>query len=299
MNRIGSTTTPGIAQAALTALGQATILEGQWPELFPIARSIYLRFHHSLQPETRTPKSLVGLVADSHPLGGIVANLKNDFKPPFQELQQRFLPLTRCTQSLRRLVLRRLAASNTVISHEDLATGFINLLTESRAEQNVLLSATPDDQGTTLLHWAVRKGMHPVVKFLVDEMKFDLNVVDALLNTPLHYAVWIGDRLVTQFLIRRGASRTRKNIFGQLPVHLIYNVSSTNLKLLIERLTSGDLSEDEKGLGEHRMGIGRESTTITLLLQAIAFRRPDLVQHRGQLACLPTSHAVRRIQPQA
>lgn len=277
MDRLGSTTATDISGKALSALSRAVVLESKW-SLYPLGSSIYHRFYHALQ----------GKVASSHRLKGMTLDFEHGVSSRPEdapsELQGRFLPLADCEASLHRL-LARASNSKAEISKEDFIPALVRLASKRTWRKNPLVTETLDDQGTTALHYAVRARLLPVVKCLVEEMSFDIHVVDSLLNTPLHYAVWVGDRAMVEFLVHHGASPLKKNFLGQLPVHLVYNVPPADLESVMLCLCKSSTVYCDAmkslvlvGFGTHGVDTSSNKKT-TLLLQAIAFRRPDIVCH--------------------
>ncbi|KAI1380122.1 hypothetical protein F4677DRAFT_462978 [Hypoxylon crocopeplum] len=285
MDRLGSTTATDITENALSALRKAVVLENEW-SLYPLGTSIYLRFHHAMRPKTLVHKSVWGKESSSHRLRGTAIGLEDavSFQPydALNELQRRFLPLADCEASLRRL-LAKFSESEREFSGEDFISALLQLASRRTWRKNPLATETLDDQGTTALHYAVRSQLLPVAKCLVKEMNLDIHVVDNLLNTPLHYAVWVGDRAIVEFLVHHGASPLKKNFLGQLPVHLVYNVPPADLDSVMKSLYIAPGVDYDTRQSLFRTGFGTHSVdpssskTTSLLLQAIAFRRPDIV----------------------
>ena len=70
-----------------------------------------------------------------------------------------------------------------------------------------------DDEGLTLLHWAVDHGFRDIVMLLL-EAGCNMNSQDSELQTPLHYAVSCGHSDLVELLIQRGADTSLKDSDG-------------------------------------------------------------------------------------
>lgn len=66
---------------------------------------------------------------------------------------------------------------------------------------------SPDERGSTALHWACHHGYLPIVKYLLAQSETALNYADHDGNTPLHLAVRYEHSTVIEALLLEGASR--------------------------------------------------------------------------------------------
>jgi ankyrin repeat protein len=76
---------------------------------------------------------------------------------------------------------------------------------------------TPDLNGNTPLHWAVIMGQSNIVKQLVDTMA-DLNVKGVGGKSPLHLAVQQGFVPIAELLLKAGADPNAKADNGETPL---------------------------------------------------------------------------------
>lgn len=90
-----------------------------------------------------------------------------------------------------------------------------------------------DADGLTLLHWAADRGHLPVVRYLVAELKTDVNCLDKYGQTPLHYAAACGYLDVCKFLVDSRAEVAAADGEGLTPIDLAEEASVKNF---LERL---------------------------------------------------------------
>ncbi|MEM9859460.1 MAG: ankyrin repeat domain-containing protein [Bacteroidota bacterium] len=94
---------------------------------------------------------------------------------------------------------------------------------------------TKQEDGSTLLHAAINKDDHDLLKFLVD-MGIDVNAKDADGHTILHYAAMqSGDENTLKYLIAAGADKSITTEFDES----VYDLAQAN-ELLIENQTDID-----------------------------------------------------------
>lgn len=74
-----------------------------------------------------------------------------------------------------------------------------------------------DDSGLGLLHWAADRGSLEIVKYLIDNLKANVNLRDINGQTPLHYAVSCEYDDVASYLIEAGADVDLKDNDGFSP----------------------------------------------------------------------------------
>jgi ankyrin repeat protein len=86
--------------------------------------------------------------------------------------------------------------------------------------------------GANLLHYAVQYFASDDVLRAIIQKNIAVDSLDSLGNTPLHYAVLVGNPFAVQTLIEQGASITRKNRAGKTPLDL----ADASLRLEIQSL---------------------------------------------------------------
>ncbi|KAK8127219.1 hypothetical protein PG984_008327 [Apiospora sp. TS-2023a] len=129
--------------------------------------------------------------------------------------------------------------------------------------------AVTDHHGNTALGRFVRlRFRDPRVGFLERFVKRDASAVtaaDAKGNTPLHHALWVGEKVDTvQFLLDHGASPGAANDEGDTPVHL----ALLNIRCLIEdtgrwpERPHRDMMEDLRRILEMLLGPAGDSAAI-------------------------------------
>ena len=77
-----------------------------------------------------------------------------------------------------------------------------------------------DDEKSTPLHWASRRGFLKIVKYLVEEQRCDVDCRNKYGDTPLHAAALAGKLDVVQYLIsERGCDPMSNGQYGGTPLH--------------------------------------------------------------------------------
>lgn len=61
------------------------------------------------------------------------------------------------------------------------------------------------EEGLSLLHWAADRGSLEIVRFLIQNLKADIDIKDVDGQTPLHYAASCGHAEVVKYLLDKGA----------------------------------------------------------------------------------------------
>ncbi len=77
-----------------------------------------------------------------------------------------------------------------------------------------------------LLHVAVWHGNLEVIKFLIDELKIDINARNKYGETPLHYAAKTNNEQLITYLLNRGANPNIKDNEHRTPYDVTYLISS-------------------------------------------------------------------------
>ncbi len=78
--------------------------------------------------------------------------------------------------------------------------------------------------GSTALHFAVRRGNDQVAELLVHEAKVDVNSKDSAHMTALHLACVSGNAAITKMLLEQGADINAKSKELMTPLHIaVYN----------------------------------------------------------------------------
>jgi ankyrin repeat protein len=89
-----------------------------------------------------------------------------------------------------------------------------------------------DEEGRTMLHWAVDRSQKELVKFLVHEHGAQLNIQDVDGMTCLHYAVSCEDEELTKLLVDANALVDVPDQDGETPLDL---ASDTIKQILIRK----------------------------------------------------------------
>lgn len=93
-----------------------------------------------------------------------------------------------------------------------------------------------DVKDRTALHFASYSGNCNVCKYLITELKFNINAVDERGNTPLHEAILgseSSDHQTTRYLLKNGADVTKRNNKGYSPLHYAAERGSRKLVQLL------------------------------------------------------------------
>lgn len=145
------------------------------------------------------------------------------------------------------------------------------------------------------LHFAAREGKTDMCKFLVEDLKLDINVKDEDGDTPLHHAARQGHTATAKYLIEHGADVAASSALGATPLHHAAGIGDIELlKFLLSRGADVNSQSDSgspllwasghaqldavKVLLEHHADPNAETDdNITPLFSAVA---------AGSLACL-------------
>ena len=74
-------------------------------------------------------------------------------------------------------------------------------------------------QGDTPIHIACKNGHLPVVQYLIEQQKFDINIKGFQEKTPLHYACEKDHLPIVEYLISKGANINAKDRGGDYVIH--------------------------------------------------------------------------------
>ncbi|KAJ8421378.1 hypothetical protein Cgig2_028736 [Carnegiea gigantea] len=121
--------------------------------------------------------------------------------------------------------------------------GNLNVLKElvaefghGREEQAKGLMGVKDPKGRTALHCAAGRGKTHVCKYLVEQLKIDVNVKDDEGYTPLHTSVLDGQYLTSVYVLDHGAQPNAADERGLTPLHCAAEIGrQEQLHLLISK----------------------------------------------------------------
>lgn len=180
-------------------------------------------------------------------------------------------------------------------------TGDINALKNIAAQLDdgkglaQTVSEVKDANKRGALHFAAREGKIEMCKFLVQDLKLDINVQDEDGDTPLHHAARQGHTATAKYLIERGADIAASSELGATALHHSAGIGDIELlKFLLSRGADVDSQSDSgspllwaaghaqqdavKALLEHHADPNAETDdNVTPLISAVA---------AGSLACL-------------
>lgn len=80
-----------------------------------------------------------------------------------------------------------------------------------------------DFRGNTALHMASANGHVDMVKFLINELKCDINIINNSGSSALSWAALNGQKEVVSILIKNGANVNTKNNLGKTPSEEAYD----------------------------------------------------------------------------
>ncbi|CAO2837046.1 unnamed protein product [Amaranthus hypochondriacus] len=152
-----------------------------------------------------------------------------------------------------------------------------------------------DANDRTALHFAAREGQLEVCKYLLEDLKLDVNVKDAEGETPLIHAARQGHNATVKYLLEHGADSSIASDLGATALHHAAGIGNVELIRLL--LSKGALVDSQSDSGtpliwaaghgqtdavevllEHHANPNSETDeNITPLLSAVA---------AGSLACL-------------
>jgi len=99
-----------------------------------------------------------------------------------------------------------------------------------------------DHMGNTALHYAAGAGHTATVKCLID-LKANVNATNNVGDTPLHKASWRNALTVVQLLVGSGANVTQRNAEGQRPIDL---ARDGDVRSELSPALDSDLCDDEE-----------------------------------------------------
>lgn len=107
------------------------------------------------------------------------------------------------------------------------------------------VSGVKDANDRTALHFAAREGQTEVCKYLLEEMKHDVNVKDADGETPLIHAARQGHTTTVSYLLEHGADPAISSDLGATALHHAAGVGNIELiKLLLSKGAAIDSQSD-------------------------------------------------------
>nr|WP_255565508.1 ankyrin repeat domain-containing protein [Wolbachia endosymbiont of Cylisticus convexus] len=77
-----------------------------------------------------------------------------------------------------------------------------------------------DNSGSTLLHHAAFGNDPKLIKLLLNELRFDIDIINKEGNTPLHVAARYGRLDAVKGLLTRGANIDARNNVNNTPLHI-------------------------------------------------------------------------------
>jgi ankyrin repeat protein len=95
-----------------------------------------------------------------------------------------------------------------------------NAMKDADSKFNVNVS---DFNGNTALHMSSSNGFLDVVKYLIEELKVDINSRNKTNSTPISWAALNGQKDVVKYLIEKGADVLIKNNNNKLPSECAYD----------------------------------------------------------------------------
>ncbi|XP_048140750.1 putative ankyrin repeat protein RF_0381 [Rhodamnia argentea] len=104
-----------------------------------------------------------------------------------------------------------------------------------------------DDKGRGALHFSAIEGNMELCKYLLEELKLDVNPKDVVGDTPLHYAAGSAHIETAKYLIDRGADPVIPNGSGLTVLH--HSAGSGNIELMNFILSKGINIDCQSSLG--------------------------------------------------
>ncbi|GKU86427.1 hypothetical protein SLEP1_g955 [Rubroshorea leprosula] len=98
------------------------------------------------------------------------------------------------------------------------------------------IASIKDGNGLTALHTAASGGGNQICKYLVEDLKIDVNLTDKSGLTPLHYASKFDRFHIAKYLLKNGANPNAMNDVGRISLHFAAESGSKKLvKLLMSK----------------------------------------------------------------
>ncbi|GAB2256946.1 hypothetical protein Droror1_Dr00023005 [Drosera rotundifolia] len=107
------------------------------------------------------------------------------------------------------------------------------------------VEAVKDANDRDALHFAAREGQIEVCRYLVEELKLDVNVVDGDGETPLIHAARQGQTATAKYLLEHGADATIASSLGATALHHSAGIGNVELvRLLLSKGVDVDSESD-------------------------------------------------------
>eukprot|EP01105_Mastigella_eilhardi_P025977 TRINITY_DN7280_c0_g1_i1.p1 TRINITY_DN7280_c0_g1~~TRINITY_DN7280_c0_g1_i1.p1 ORF type:complete len:185 (-),score=36.25 TRINITY_DN7280_c0_g1_i1:71-625(-) len=120
-----------------------------------------------------------------------------------------------------------------------------NLIQEYLTENKTLDVNKVDSLGQTSIHWACSSGYPTTVQLLLS-FGGRIDIKDKAGETPLHKAAWRGSAECAKILIDRGADKDAKNNEGKTPLELTRVREVRRLLVPPNQLVDADIVEDDQ-----------------------------------------------------
>ena len=156
---------------------------------------------------------------------------------------------------------------------------------EAEASMLVRFGADPmgrDHLGNTPLHWAVNGRQSGMIKWLVENMKVDVNAGNQTGETPLHWAAKSGEGALARHLVGTGAKADAKDIFGEQPVHKAAAAGHVvMLQYLVEDCGCQADAQDDAGMQPLHYAAQRGRSGVVMYLVQDRKCAVDAASNRG------------------
>lgn len=111
--------------------------------------------------------------------------------------------------------------------HMALLNGNIDIIKLLITEKTNLAGLT--DSNRSIAHYAVKSGKISVLKFIIEKCNSNVNEIDGLGNTLLHYACQVSNFDIVEYLIKLGACLHIRNRQGETPLFVAVRYATLNI----------------------------------------------------------------------
>lgn len=148
-----------------------------------------------------------------------------------------------------------------------------------------------DQDGKTAIHTAAMKGDIPILEFLLDHPKADINVKDDYDNTPIVSAMSEGKNKIVQYLLDRGADHKIANKDKKSLLHICGEKGNKLLvKHLIEKLNDDlSLCTNNKETILHFAAANQHLDVVKYLIEREQMERKALMKNESGTESDPTA----------